>query len=390
MRRLMACLLVVFLSLSAAMTRPVFAQVAFGVPERSALGTAVNPGDVYGHASFELIPVGGVPMGDLLSRFVQSVVESQYGKREGSYILTLEVTQAQDGRVLTVQPLVSVTVSRSGFLFWTTSSDVSQSIAFTGTLLRTGAINRTNNDVRVSLKSYYKRSTTFDIESFDVMSGLISDLGVLTALDTVGISSGVLARVKELLTKSLSNSDALTEHFSFEMSFAHLGSVDNRRTRELVVPVNFRVGPGVQSFVTKIRTWSEPSRFSYSVERKRFIEPKPWVILNQSSIQTADASIAIPEFAMQSGPENIRSYLNAIIGTGTVGTGVTGFQVCTALLSYYSRYLSNRDALALLWATLSEHRDGFKKIGAKECVMGRRADFEALGLTTDTLVEFFS
>ena len=138
--------------------------VGMGQPVSTSGGTAVNPGDVYGTAEFELTSpdAGGAEAG--LTKIVNAIIQNKIGNNEGSYLLTIELVR--NGEAIVQRPIISVTYNNKRFLFINWSTKVSRGATFKGKLLDTEAVDQSNNDVEVVLRSYFRAD--FDIRSLDL------------------------------------------------------------------------------------------------------------------------------------------------------------------------------------------------------------------------------
>jgi len=356
--------------------------VEFGQPKVQSLGTPVQPGDVYGTADFELKSIGGMPITDALTGLMNSIIENRFGNNDGSYLLTIELLR--NGKSIVQRPVISVTYTNKKFLFINWSTKVSRGATFKGSLVETEAIDNSNNDVEVALRSYYKSNSTFDLSIFDAIDEVNKNLNVISKLDAIGISSGLLTSVRDILMKATQKADETEDLFKYSMSFAQLGNKGDR-ARILDIPIRFVSHNGSGQLGLHVRTWSVSSKFLFDPIQKKYIDPISSVYINNTSVDAASLHVPIFDFLKKNGDENIRSFLGDLTSKGYSGDIYTR---CSELLTAYHKYLSNRDALALLWATINEHRFDFKRSRGAECVEGRKGEFDALGLPTDALVAY--
>lgn len=364
------------------------AEVYISTPVAEGGGSPVNPGDVYGEARFELQIPAGWDIQRVLLGFASAVVGNTYGNSEGSYLFTIEVRQG--GELKAVQPIVSVNVKEERLLFWTTSSVASRDVSFNGVLLTTGPVTAQNNELQVSFNSYFKRTSSFDLTLVDGLNRLLQDFGILRTADTSGAGIAILGAASKLLVAVLAGSEETTEHFRYTMHLAQLNSVVHSRVRSLHVPINFAIGGERGGFTVFVKAWSVSSRYMFDTTTHLFERPSASTILNQSLVAGPEGSVRVIDLALSAAPDAVRSFLRAIVeGTAPEGAPMA-YQRCSQLLSYYSSFLSNRDALAVLWATLSEYRDGVKAAGGAACVSGRRTEFDQLGLPTEELLTYLN
>jgi len=365
--------------------------VVLGDPQTQGGGTAVNPGDVYGVADFEVHAPPGGSVSTALTGLMEGLIAKEYGNNQGSYLLTIELQR--NGQTLVQKPLISITYSNKQFLFITTSSQSATSTIYNGTLLNTDSLDGSNNDVDVLLKSYYKANSNFDLSLFDTLNDVSASFGIASKLDAVGVTSSLLGSIQKVLQQSLQSSDETQQLFQYRMSFAQVGQVDPSRIRLLVLPITYSYQSGSRWYTgqlnLQVRTWSVSSKFRFDPASGKFVSPSASVILNNATVSQTSPTMSIVDYLQKSGDENVRSFLTTIEGN-TAYSGDDIYSKCTELLGAFHKYLGNRDSLALLWATMNEYRVGFKKSNGGACVTGRQADFDNLGLPTAELTAYLT
>jgi len=363
-------------------------EVTFGAPVVSKAGSIVNPGDVYGTADFEISNDRG-SVEDALSGLSRALISNGSRSGKGSYLMTVELSQ--NGKVISQKPIISVTFENEKFLFVNISKSLSSDINFGGNLYKSPAVDDTNNEVDVVLKSYFKDDSTFDLTLFDLMDDINSVYPVIDALDATGISKAALDKIRSSLTKILQRSTEVEELFRYTMAFAQLPSASTN-VRQITIPIRFssKISGRRQSgsLLFKLRLWSISSKFDFDSSTKRYIRPSSYVILSNTSIPSANGSLNIVDYLKVSGSESTRKFLSSLFSPAGYVGGAAASE-CASLLSNFRRYLSNRDALALMWATLSEYRGTFKSSNAGECFSSRASDFDRVGLPTNELRSYF-
>ena len=362
--------------------------VSMGQPVSTSGGTAVNPGDVYGTAEFELTSSdpGGAEAG--LTKIVNAIIQNKIGNNEGSYLLTIELVR--NGEAIVQRPIISVTYNNQRFLFINWSTKVSRGATFKGKLLDTEAVDQSNNDVEVVLRSYFRADSTFDLSIFDALDEINKNFNVIAKFDAIGLSSSLLATIKGELGKALERSTESEDLFRHAMAFAQLGTVTNR-TRELTVPIRYSYSDHgstkTGALQLRVRTWSVSSQFVFDPVAAKFTAPLASTYINNTSIIINGKRITVFDFLKENGEDNVRSFIKALQSPeGYKQADI--FSQCSALLTSYRKYLSNRDAMALMWATISEFRFDFKRSNGVACIEGRKAEFENLGLPTTELIDF--
>jgi hypothetical protein len=361
--------------------------IGFGNPTVSSAGSPVNPGDVYGEATFVLRPTTG-DVDSALTGLVSALITDRFGNIDGNYLLTLELKQG--GQVIAQRPIINVTYANQTFLFINWSSKVSRGATFSGILAETDPVTQDNNDVEVVLRSYYRANSTFDLSLFDAIDDIDRSMGLAAKLDAVGLTSALLSTVKSTLQKALQRADEVEDLFTYRMAFVHLGQVtDVARTLTVPIVYRYRVGSQLRSgqLELSVKTWSRSSLFSFA--DGRYVNPTSSVIINNSGITTQGRTISPMTFLKENGDDRVKSFISALLGAeGYKGGDI--YERCSDLLSNYRRYLSNRDSLALLWATISEYRYSFRRSAGGQCIEGRKGEFEALGLPTAELATFLA
>ena len=376
--RYSAFLAAVFLAVAPSIT--LGQQVKVGEPHFSTGGSPVGPGDVYGKATFSIGAYNGNDVAQSVSGLMEALIQSEYNNNDGSYLLTLELTQ--NGKSLGVVPLVSIEFHNKSFLFFNVSKTISQGITFDGTIATTGPVDQTNNEVVAALKSYYSATSSFDLSLLDELIQYNKQYQVLVKLDPSGALGNVVGAFDDILAKALQRATKNTELFSFTMGFARVSGASP--TRIVEIPIGFASQSGNGSLKVLVKTWSESSRFQFDPDTGKYLSPSSTVIFQNAGIPLSGGMDVIQYF-QKNGDESVKQFLTQLLSSaGYTGQDITG--ACRDLLSQYRKFLSNRDALALLWATIAEYHSNFKAAKATACLEDRRADFDTLGLPIDQLI----
>jgi hypothetical protein len=167
------------------------------------------------------------------------------------------------------------------------------------------------------------------------------------------------------------------------MGFARVAGTSPIRLVQ--VPLSFTNNTGeTGSIAISIKTWSESSKFEFDADNGKFLAPSSSVMFENTGIPISNGSIDIIQYLQKSGDDSTKDFLKAFLSSaGYTGQNITG--ECRNLLSQYRRFLSNRDGMALLWATMSEYHENFKTAKGSGCLSDRRGDFDKLGLPTAQL-----
>ena len=310
-----------------------------------------------------------------MTGLVRSIISSGLGNNKGSYVLTLELLR--DDKPIAIQPLINVTYENERFLFVNWSTKTTKDVSLNGNIVLTGVIDETNNQVDVIIKSYFKANSTFDMSLFDQLNEINNSFGIVGAVDPSGIALNALGKLRTALTKVLQDLDHTQEHFRIGMGFTQLGASTNN-IRKLTVPIKFTYRRAGQkrngSLLVNVKTWSISSKFDFDKDKRKFVAPNAFVYLNNVRVGSGADSKSVFDLLRQTGEDQVRSFLkNVFSPAGYQGNDV--FSECTNLLANYRKFMSNRDLIALYWATLSEHRGSFKRSHALDCIEGRKSDF---------------
>jgi hypothetical protein len=312
MRISLVALVVLILTTNTASSAPEGVQL--GQPIAESGGTAVNPGDVYGTAEFELTTSDGRSAEEQLTDLARVLVTNHFGNNEGSYLLTLELLRG--GKPVVQRPIVSVSYQNKRFLFINWSTKLQRGVTFKGKLLDTEAIRQTNNNIEVALRSYYKADSSFDLSIFDVVDEITKSLNIVEQLDAAGLSAGVIGTVRDLISKSLARSSESEDLFRHSMAFAHLGAVSDI-TRLLTVPIRYSYKENRRErqgqLDLKVRTWSVSSRFRFDPVEGKYINPTPYIYLANTSLVLNDKDTTIFEFLRQHDQEDVRNFIKALL-----------------------------------------------------------------------------
>ena len=200
---------------------------------------------------------------------------------------------------------------------------------------------------------------------------------MIAKFDAIGLSSSLLATIKGELGKALERSTESEDLFRHSMAFAQIGTVTNR-TRELTVPIRYSYTdhgqPVKGALQLRVRTWSVSSQFVFDPVAAKFTAPLASTYINNTSVIINGKRITVFDFLKENGEDNVRSFIKALQSPeGYKQADI--FSQCSALLTSYRKYLSNRDATALMWATISEFRFDFKRSNGAACIEGRKAEF---------------
>jgi len=318
------------------------AQVVLGEPQMSDGGSSVQPGDVYGKATFTISSTGAQDVAQLVSGLAGALIQSEYNNNDGSYLLTLEVAQNQ--KSLGIVPLVTFEFHNKSFLFFNVSKTISQGVTFDGTITNACPVDQTNNEVSVSLKSYYNANSSFDLSLLDELIQYNKQYKMLSKLDQTGVLGSVVGVFDDILSKTLRKATKSTQLFSFTMGFARVAGATPIRIVEIPVSFASNYSQG-GSLEILIKTWSESSKFQFDPETGKYLNQSATVIFRNTGVPISNWSVDIVQYLQKNGDDSTKQFLTSLLGpTGYTGQNITG--ECRNLLSQYRKFLSNRDAIS--------------------------------------------
>lgn len=348
-------------------------------------GTPVDPGSVYGDFSLKLSTFPGANLPDQLQKLSRSIV-GKYQNRTGNYLLTLEAFRK--GERLFTMPLLAISYDeKTKYFLFRVSNTIKKDISLNKKVLETEPITSENNNIEVVLRSYYKKESSFDLSLLELVSSLEGDYSILNSVDPTGVAAKIVDTTKEFLEDVLKESEEIEDIYRVGMKFVHLAALDTSLYRSGYFDVEFNEtnSPASKGLIrVNLKAWSVSSKFKYTVSGGEFkyVDPSSFTMMANAEITK---NVRIFDFVQESGPKSTRSFLEKLLSSkGYQEDNIEGD--CISLLNVYRKYLSNRDAVALYWATLKEYKHAFEKSkNGGKCAPQREKEFVKFGLPMEVL-----
>ena len=349
-----------------------------------------NSGDTYGTLTFDLLFEQAAPKksaANFFDTFARGISQL-FLKKDGQYILTIEAINAK-GESIGRRSLMEIKRESSGFWIFNRVSKETTQTEWYGKLLSGALITDQNNDLRISVKSYYSETVKFDWGSFGSILDLLNTINVIS-ITTPQVSEN-LKGLKTTLEKLISSYEVADITDIAPVSFVKLAdSPPFPASGDFIVRYrtpadSATTRPGARTAAVRVKAIAADSRFSFFKNNKFEGNPFYETILAGAKIgalpveslfssRTGSGADALKKFLTDLSSD--KGYVDADIGVR-----------CRQLSSALGDYFSIPDRHAVYWALMNQYNYRLaKNQQSKECAdPPRRALWTTYGLSSDNL-----
>jgi len=285
--------------------------------------------------------------------FLQSVIKSKFNNRDGSYIVTLEVSLGSER--IALEPILSATWQSKKFLFVTTSVKDELVVNNNGIVLDGIPIDNENNQMKFTLSIFRSQNSTIDLSLFKQLSDL-------SANSAIAKFSPGLAAANEIYTPFVSIFTNLLSKFEqekiVESTIGAFTLLDEGFGNVLHYANN--------QFSLNVYLKTENSQLNGQFSAGKFEITNHELVL--ASVKSGVGAARAPVIdIIASGGAGIDSNLSAFAKASTTGNPYKGSYsepiggLCTALKSKFNAMITTRDASLVYWAYLTNYADELQK-----------------------------
>lgn len=342
----------------------------------------VAPNAVYGGVRFKLdLRRNGKPTDE--SKFV-GLLESVGGlmSKDGQYTLAVELLNGSGDEVLARRAIVTAQRKESGWFIFNRKSVDTQATEWYGDFPTSILVQNSTNNIRVRVRTYYSEQSKFDMETFNLLVGLVGQaktLGIAnTALDAAWAP---IAQHVEGLLSSYTQSD-ITDVAT--LSFTRLGSTPYPASgvfkRSYAVDVD---GNQVRySISLTVETTQSPARVAIVKDGKISGPVSYGDVLAAARVADQPIDLVLATSKTEA-VKKLLADLNSSIGYKGEDIG----EHCDRAYDELSRYFTVTDKVISYWALLHLYR---RKIAdnpnGRDCLTSQvRSQMVSLGLPLDDL-----
>jgi hypothetical protein len=342
---------------------------------------------------------------DELQEFLRVLARSQFNSAgDGNFLVTLAVSRPGEDKPLAQRTLMAGSRKSNKFLFFTTNRTDTGTVDVGGTMLEGISVTDANNNLKVSLRTYFSDKITYDTETLQSVLKLNDALKISQFLAIPAIVTGSAATVNEFVGKILSGGRSQDLTTALELQFIKRAGEttspnrvrftvrgydwDNDPEPSVALAIDVRadtmrssIGNYDPAFLPNgkdrkgFSTWAQPSKFLESAV---------------SPVGKDKDPVGLFELVESSGPKPIAMGIT-MLRTGAYDSSKNGntsiSDFCSSLYTLIRKGFPERDAIGIYWDSLHRLKEGLSKSsGALACVKDKEGLFRLHGLPTADLL----
>ena len=191
-------------------------------------------------------------------RMLQSLCDSianRFGNQSGTYTVTIEI-KSKDGTVLSTAPIIVFQWEKKGILFFENLVKQVQATQWNGTLIDRLLVTEKTDRVTLSLKAYFKNTTTIEFSALRKLTDLFNEAHVAQFFPIPASTLGIVNSVEGILKLLFDGSREydLTEGREISFLSKKVRTEPNCCVRTAVTNINLTV-PVVGEIGKKLRVF---------------------------------------------------------------------------------------------------------------------------------------